>query len=252
MKLEFEEYRAREIVNVHKHVDGPWFWGKYTAHPYIGCRSGCEFCYLRGPRYRGNQDPDKFDTHIRVKINAIELLKKEIAKLKKDVISVGDWQQPAESRYRLSRKMLELVNQFNFPLFIVERSPLLLRDLDLLKEINVKSWVGVQYSVSNLDQKLKQLFEPHSPGVGRRLKAIEKLTLSGIAAGAALMPIIPIIGDERTQLEETIRAIKDHGGRFVVAGGITMDGMQAERTLERPKDTIQNWLTSGWNSLAQI
>ena len=48
MNLKFQEYNARKIVNVHKHVDGPWFWGKYTAHPYVGCRSGCDFCYLRG------------------------------------------------------------------------------------------------------------------------------------------------------------------------------------------------------------
>jgi DNA repair photolyase len=49
MKLEFHEYQVRKIVNIHKHVDGPWFWGKYTAHPYVGCRSGCEFCYERKP-----------------------------------------------------------------------------------------------------------------------------------------------------------------------------------------------------------
>ena len=106
MKLAFQEYKARKIVNVHKHVDGPWFWGKYTAHPYLGCRSGCEFCYLRGSRYLGRRDPETFDSLIKVKINAVELLQKELPKLEYETISCGDWQQPAEERYRLSRGML--------------------------------------------------------------------------------------------------------------------------------------------------
>jgi DNA repair photolyase len=232
LKLEFEEYSPRKIVNTHKHVDGPWFWGKYTAHPYIGCRSGCEFCYLRGNRYLDNNDPDTFDTHIRVKINAVELLKKELPKLQKDVISVGDWQQPAESRYMLSRKMLEVVNDYQFPVFIVERSPLLLRDIDLLSEINRKSWVGVQYSMSSVDPVLKHAFEPRSPGVKRRLMAIEELAKAGITAGIAFMPILPLFSDDRIHLEDAIKAVKDHGGAFVVAGGLTMDGVQAEITLE--------------------
>jgi DNA repair photolyase len=231
MKLEFQEYRARKIVNVHKHVDGPWFWGKYTAHPYVGCRSGCEFCYTRGSRYLGRRDPDTFDTLIQVKTNGVELLRKELAGLEYEVISCGDWQRPAEDHYRLSRGMLEVVRDLGFPLFIVERSPLLTRDLDLLVEINRQAWVGVAYSISNVDPVLKQAFEPRSPGVKRRLRAIETLANAGILVGANLMPIIPFVGDDEAHLEDAIRAIRDHGGSFVLAGGLTMDGVQAERSL---------------------
>lgn len=231
MELEYQEYRPRKIVNVHKHVDGPWFWGKYTAHPYVGCRSGCEFCYERGGRYLGRRDPASFDTLIGVKINAVELLKKELPQLADEVISVGDWQQPAESRYRLSRGMLEIVRQHGFPLFIVERSPLLLRDLDLLTEINADSWVGVVFSMSSVDPAVKRIFEPRSPGVKRRLQAMEQLAAAGIQVGASLMPIIPYVCDDETHLDESVRAIKHHGGTFVMAGGLTMDGVQAERTL---------------------
>ena len=99
MQLEFREYQARKIVNTHRHVDGPWFWGKYTAHPYVGCRSGCEFCYSRGGRYLGKRDPETFDTLIQVKINAVDLLRKELSRLAPEVISCGDWQQPAEDRF---------------------------------------------------------------------------------------------------------------------------------------------------------
>jgi DNA repair photolyase len=232
MNLEFHEYSPKKIVNVHRHVDGPWFWGKYTAHPYIGCRSGCEFCYLRGSRYLGRRDPEKFDTLIQVKINAVELLAKELQPLDVDVIAAGDWQQPAEDRYQLSRAMLEVVQQLGFPLFIVERSPLLARDLDLLVEINNQTWVGVVISISSLDARLKRSFEPQSAGVKRRLETMQELAEAGILVGTGLMPILPIVGDNEDQLEEVIHATVDYGGKFVLAGGLTMDGVQAQHTLQ--------------------
>ena len=245
MNLHFEEYKARKIINIHKHVDGPWFWGKYTAHPYIGCRSGCDFCYLRGSRYLGQKDPDSFDTHIKIKANAAELFSKEIQKLEKDIISVGDWQQPAEDRYRLSRKLLEIVLNHEFPLFIVERSPLLTRDLDLIKDINERSWVGIQYSISTLDEKLKRAFEPRSPGVKRRFEAISVFADAGISVGVAFMPIFPFVGDDKKHLEDVIRAAKDHGASFIVGGGLTMDGHQATRTLHAA-DSYDQTLGDKW------
>lgn len=248
MKLTFEEYRAKKIINVHKHVDGPWFWGKYTAHPYIGCRSGCEFCYLRGNRYLGPKNPDTFDTHIKVKTNSVELFAKEIQKLDKDIITTGDWQQPTEDRYFLSRKLLEIVLLHQFPLFIVERSPLLTRDLDLLTDINQKSWVGVQYSMSNVDPILKHAFEPRSPGLMRRLQSISQLAAVGIQVGAALMPILPIIGDDKKHLEDVVMAVKDHGGSFIVGGGLTMDGYQAARTFDAVDAFNQN-IGDQWRKL---
>ncbi|MCI0477062.1 MAG: hypothetical protein L0Y55_12505, partial [Anaerolineales bacterium] len=230
MNLEYREYRVKKIVNVYKHVDG-WFWNKYSAHPYIGCRCGCEFCYLRGARYLGKRDPETFDTLIQVKLNAVELLRKELARLPLDVINTGDWQQPAEEKYRLSRAMLEVVHEFQFPLLVIERSPFLLRDLDLLDAINKQTWVGVLLSFSYVDEKLKRAFEPHSPGIQRRLQMMAQLAQKNIRVGASFMPILPIVGDDEPHLDETIRAVKDHGGTFVLAAGLTMDGVQAEHTL---------------------
>jgi len=248
VKIEFQEYHARKIVNVHKHVDGPWFWGKYTAHPYVGCRSGCEFCYSRGSRYLGRRDPEAFDTLIGVKINAVELLRGELFGQEYETISVGDWQRPAEDRYRLSRGMLEVVRDLGFPLFIVERSPLLTRDLDLLVEIDERAWVGVVYSISSLDPTLKRAFEPRSPGVKLRLKAMERLASAGILVGVSMMPIFPFVGDDEAHLDELIRAAKDHGGTFVMAGGLTMDGVQAERTLEAAR-RFDPTLEARWREL---
>ncbi|MFN8457409.1 MAG: hypothetical protein U0401_22580 [Anaerolineae bacterium] len=230
MKLEFQEYQARKIINIHRHVD-PWFWNKYSAHPYIGCRSGCDFCYLRGGYYLGKSDPGTFDTLIQVKMNAAELLRRDMARLEPAVIACGDWQQPAEARYQLSRRMLEVVAEFGWPLFVVERSPLLTRDLDVLVEINRQAWVGAVFSLSNVDSSLKQTFEPRSPGIKRRLQAMERLAQAGILTGVSLMPIIPFVGDDEAHLTDAVRATHSHGGAFVLAGGLSMAGVQAERTI---------------------
>jgi DNA repair photolyase len=235
MNLEYHEYRAKKIVNTYKHVDA-WFWNKYSAHPYIGCRSGCAFCYLRGERYLGKRDPEKFDRFIQVKTNAVELLRNELARLQPDVINAGDWQQPAEQTYRLSRVMLEVVHEFQFPLLVIERSPFLLRDLDLLDAINRQTWVGVFLSFSNVDETLKRFFEPHSPSIKRRLQMMAQLAEKNIRVGASLMPILPIVGDTDLHIEETIRAVKDHGGTFVVGGSLTLDGVQAQHTLAAYKE----------------
>jgi len=231
MKLEYQEYQPRKIVNTHRHVDGPWYWNRYGAHPYVGCRSGCEFCYLRGGRYLGRRNPDTFDTLVQVKTNAAALLRRELSGQPSEIIACGDWQQPADERYRLSRAMLKVIWELRFPLFVVERSPLLLRDIDLLEAINARSWVGVVISFSNLDPALKRAFEPRSPGLKRRLETMEKLAQAGILVGASLMPIIPFAGDDEGHLSETVRATKEHGGKFVLAGGLTMAGAQAGRTL---------------------
>jgi DNA repair photolyase len=248
MKLEYREYQARKIVNVHKHVDGPWFWGKYTAHPYVGCRSGCEFCYSRGSRYLGRRDPATFDTLIQVKINAVELLREELPRLAREAIACGDWQRPAEDRYRLSRHMLEVVRDLEFPLLIFERSPLLTRDLDLLADISERAWAGVVFSISALDPALKRAFEPHSPGVMRRFRAMEQLANVGILVGTALMPVLPFVGDDEAHLEDVVRATKDHGGSFVLGGPLTMDGVQAERTLAAARE-LDPALEARWREL---
>lgn len=229
MNLEFQEYRARKIVNVHRHVDS-WFWNKYSAHPYVGCRSGCEFCYLRGNQYLGRRDPETFDTLIQVKTNAAELLRRELERLPPAVITCGDWQQPAEDRFGLSRAMLEILRQLGWPLFVVERSPLITRDVDLLTAIRQNSWAAVALSLSSVDARLKQAFEPRSPGLRRRWQTLETLARAGLIVGTTLMPVLPQLGDDAAGLAEVVQATRDHGGSFVLAGGLTMAGVQAERT----------------------
>jgi hypothetical protein len=127
--------------------------------------------------------------------------------------------------------MLQVVLDLGFPLYVNERSPLLARDLDLLADINESTWVGVAFSLSSVDPVLKRAFEPRSPGTRARLAAMRKVVDAGIVAGASLMPVLPVVGDDETHLDDAIRAVADHGGTFVLGGGLTMDGVQARRTL---------------------
>jgi DNA repair photolyase len=236
MKPQFEEYSPKKIVNRHKHVDGPWFWTRYSAKPYVGCAAGCPFCYLRSGVYLGKRDPRTFDTLIQVKRNAPDLLRKELPLLPKDIIMCGDWQQPAERKYKLSRRMLMVVWEQAFPLFALERSTLLTRDLDLLTAIDERSWAGVAFSLVGVDDRLRNAFEFRCPSIRARLKAMETIARAGLTVGTVLMPVIPFLADSESQLEAVVQATRDHGGSFVLAGGLTMGGAQSELTLRAALD----------------
>ena len=223
MGVEYRPYRSKRILNVHKHVDGGWFWDKYSAHPYVGCEHGCEFCYSRSRKYLQTGGPEDFSRIIKVKTNAPEQLIKELSKVPRDIIVTGDY-QPAEGKFKLSRKMLEVIRDLNFPVHIVERSPLVLRDLGILQEINKRSWACVSISITTLDEKLMRLFEPKAPTPRSRLRAMKKINEAGILTGTALMPVLPYLTDSDATFEEIVKSTAEHGGRYVLAGGgLTLD-----------------------------
>ena len=233
--VRYVPYQAKKIVNVHKHVDG-WYWNKYSAHPYIGCQHGCEYCYWRDEKYnmlarekdaQGLDDP--FSQYIKVKMNAAELLKRELSKIPKDVIVTGDY-QPAEVKFKLSRAMLEVCLELGFPVLINEKSPLLLRDLDLIRKIDDKSWACVLWSIARSSSKgYRKIFEPNAPTIESRFEAMRKFSEAGILTGTAFMPMLPFICDMEENLEAVVRETAKNGGAFILAGGLTMSGAQATR-----------------------
>lgn len=218
------KYKPKKILNVHKHLDGGWYWTKYSAHPYLGCEFGCEYCYGRDKHYCPYEHIEDFDKLIKIKENAAELLRKELKNKPKELISVGEW-QPAEAKYKLARQMLEVCLDLGFPVFVLEKSPLILRDLDLLKKINKKAGVISGFSMmTTKDDETHKIFEPKAPPVKARFEAMKKLADAGLMTGTHLMPILPFIYDDEENLEAVVKTTKKYGGQYVLASSLTLWG----------------------------
>lgn len=227
-RVEFVPYRPRTILNKHKRPDH-WFWTRYTAHPYKGCQHGCEFCYCREKKYAPHEDPNDFAYRIMVKENAPELLRRALSRVPVGQVGTGDY-QPLERKFQLSRKMLEVCYDLGFPVFVLERSPLVLRDLDLLQAIAERATAVVAFSiVSTPDSRNDHLvrhMERLAPPASKRFAAMEEIARAGILTGTCMMPILPDLCDDDANLQYVVRWTADHGGKFVLAGTLTLSDQQ--------------------------
>ena len=221
------EYRPKKVLNVYKHCDGGWYWNRYSANPYVGCEYGCEYCYYRARRYF-RQEWEFYEV-IKVKVNAPLLLSRELKRVERDIIMLG-YYQPVEAKYGLIRKMLEVCADLGFPVHMNEKSDLILKDLDLLKEINEKSWACVTFSIISLREDLR-FWEPRAPPPWRRLEAMKEISRAGIKTGAALIPILPFVYDDEENLKEVVKETKQHGGSYVIGGSLTLGSPLTEHYL---------------------
>ena len=229
-RVEFESYRPRTILNKHKRPDH-WFWTRYTAYPYKGCQHRCFFCYCRERRYCPFEDLNDFGYVIQVKENAPDLLRRALSRAPVDLIGTGDY-QPAERKYELSRRMLEVCLELGFPVFVLERSPLVLQDLDLLQDIDEKAVTVVAFSIISTPDspgydRVKEM-ECLAPPVEKRFAAMEQLARAGILTGTCMMPILPKLCDDDANLQYVVRWTAEHGGQFVLGGGLTMADQQRD------------------------
>jgi DNA repair photolyase len=226
----FLPYRPRTILNKGKRADH-WFWTRYSAYPYLGCQHGCEFCYCRERKYAPHHDPLDFAYVIRVKENAPLLLRQALSRAPVDVIGLGDY-QPAERKFGLTRQMLEVCVDLGFPAFILSRSPLVVRDMDLLQALRERAAVTVAFSLISAPGSPSYArvceMEHLAPPAARRLAAMEQLARAGIPVGACCMPILPGLCDTDANLEAIVRQVAAHGGSFVIAGGLTLADQQRD------------------------
>jgi len=252
--VNFISYRPKTILNTHRHPDH-WFWSKYTAHAYTGCQHGCVFCYTREEKYSPYDTPDEFSRTIKVKENAPELLRKALSRKPVDLVFTCDY-QPAERKFGLSRQLLEVCRDLGFPVFILERSPLVTRDLDLLSEINAKAPSVVAFSIISTpdspNHATAKRMENLAPRVESRFAAMKKIADAGILTGACFMPILPGICDDDANLEAVVRWTAEHGGKFILAGGLTLADQQKDyffRILQAEfpdlVESYQRWYPAG-------
>jgi DNA repair photolyase len=229
-RVMFVPYKPKTILNKGKRADH-WFWTRYSAYPYIGCQHGCEFCYCREQKYSPYDDPNDFAYVIKIKENAPELLRRALRKAPLDPVFTGDY-QPAERKFEMSRRMLEVCHEMGFPVFVLERNPLILRDLDLIKSIHEKARAVVAFSIiSTPDSKKYERvcqMEHLAPPSKKRFAAMEKIAAAGIPVGVCMMPILPGLCDDAVNIEAVVRWTADHGGTFVLPSGLTLSDQQKD------------------------
>ncbi len=162
----------------------------YVINPYTGCQHACSYCYARFmKRYSGHAEP--WGQFVDVKVTAPDLLRREVTRKRPDrvwVSGVCDPYQPIEAQYRLTRQCLEILVENKWPVTIQTRSPLVLRDLDLLQK---GTDFEVGFSVTTADDCIRKLFEPNAPSIPARIRALDELHKAGIRTFAMLAPILP-------------------------------------------------------------
>jgi len=162
----------------------------YVINPYVGCHHNCTYCYARFmKRFTGHREP--WGQFVDAKVNAPDLLRKEVARRKKGTVWVSgvcDPYQPLEGRYKLTRQCLEILAENDWSVVVQTRSPLALRDLDILKK-GKDFEVGM--SVTTADDGIRRLFEPNAPPIRERIRALDELHRAGIRTYAMIAPMLP-------------------------------------------------------------
>ncbi len=232
-----EKIQVKSILNRHKLRD-TWFLENYTLNPYLGCSFDCIYCYVHGSKYG-----EHVTNHLKVKANALEVLYRQLKNRAKNreygIIALGSATDPylyLEEELKLTQELLRIIHRFHFPLNIMTKSRLILRDMDILKKIDKNARLPddlqrklgrgliISFSFSTMNHKLARIFEPAAPTPKERLQTMKKLADEGFKVGACLMPVLPFLSDTPEQLSYMIQSVKEHGGSFVLVGGLTLFG----------------------------
>jgi DNA repair photolyase len=230
------EYRLEPCKSALNPVRGMPF--RWSLNPYMGCVHRCTFCYVRNFEQRADRPADDgYGRSIRVKTNVAEVLRRELARpsWEHEPVALGtatDPYQPAEGRFRLTRACLEELTRAHNPFSIVTRGPLVVRDVDVLREASARAEVSVHFSVPTLDEKVWRTTEPGTAPPRSRLEAVRRLSEAGIDVGVGMAPILPGLSDRPDQLEEVVRAARAAGARGIWASVVHLRPAVREHFLE--------------------
>jgi DNA repair photolyase len=224
LETRFHEVRTKSAINrVPAASRVPFEW---TVNPYRGCAHACTFCFARPTHeYLDFNAGRDFEKEIIVKVNVPEVLRAELARPSwgGHHIAMGtntDPYQWVEGRYKLMRGIWEAMRDFSNPCSILTKSPLLLRDADLLCQIAERTHVSACFSVPTLDEKVWRQTEPHTPNPRARLEAVGELNRLGIPTGILIAPLMPGINDAPEQVEKIVALATEAGAVHI--GGITL------------------------------
>jgi DNA repair photolyase len=216
VRAEYREEPCRSALNK---VSGMSF--KWSLNPYTGCVHRCTFCFVRAFEKRADRPfDDRYGTSIRVKTNLVEILRRELARPRwaHEHVVIGtatDPYQPAEGRYRLTRRSIEALTEVRNPLSIITRGPLIVRDVDVLVEAARRAAVSVTFSVPTLDPEILAKTEPGTAPPRQRLRALSALVDAGIEASVGMAPILPGLSDRPELLADVVKAARDAGATSI-------------------------------------
>ncbi|MFS8665253.1 MAG: radical SAM protein [Limnochordales bacterium] len=225
------EIQCKSLLN---RVDAPSMGFCWSVNPYRGCAHACVYCYARRYHEYLELGPGKdFEQQILVKVNAVEVLRRELARRSwnRELVAIGtavDPYQPAEGRYRLTRGILEALADYATPASVVTKNSMILRDLDVLQRLAQGPGVTVAFSITTLNAAVARRIEPDTPPPLQRLRVMQRLVEAGVRAGVLIAPILPGLTDDAHSLNAVIRAARDHGASFVSAGVLRLQGSVKE------------------------
>ena len=208
-----EFVKAKTILT--KVKDGSeWYGVDYNMNLYRGCSHGCIYCDSRSDCYH----IDNFDI-VKGKEDMLHILENELSKKRlKGVIGIGamsDTYNPMEIKYQQTRGALKLISKHGFGVSIDTKSDLILRDIDLLKEINSKNNVIVKFTITTPDDNLSKIIEPNVCESSKRFEAIKKLSDNGIFAGIMMNPVLPFITDKEEDIKKLVKLANEYGTKFI-------------------------------------
>jgi DNA repair photolyase len=220
MGINFYEVHARSALNhVPKQSRMPFRW---TINPYRGCTHACSYCFARPSHtYLDFNAREDFERQIVVKVNAPELLRAELAKRswKGEHVALGtntDPYQWVEGRYRLMEGIWEAMRDVANPCSILTKSPLLLRDIDVMKELNEQTEFSAALSIPTLEEDAWRRTEPHTPHPCKRMEAVAQLSGAGIPTSVLIGPIIPGVNDAPEQIAKILELAGEAGASNVI------------------------------------
>ena len=227
-----EFIKSKTILSKVKYGD-TWYGVDYNMNLYRGCSHGCIYCDSRSNCYH----IDNFDVP-KGKENALIILEKELStKKEKGVVGIGsmsDTYNPQEFKYEITRDALKLLAKYNFGVSIDTKSDLILRDLDLLKEINKKNSVIVKFTITTPNDELSKIIEPHVCLSSKRFQAIKTLTDNGIFTGIMMNPVLPFITDNIDDIKKLVKLAHESGAKFIQTFmGVTLRENQRDYYYEK-------------------
>lgn len=219
------EEHAKTLVNK---VDSPDVGMYYSMNPYQGCEHGCTYCYARNAHeYWGYSAGIDFEQKIIVKKNAPALLEQFLLHPKWECLPISlsgntDCYQPAEQKFKITRKLLEVCKRFKQPVTIITKNASILKDADLLAEMAAQNLVGVMMTITTFQEPLRRIMEPRTTTAAQRLKVIEQLSSMGVPTGVMMGPVIPGLNDH--EMKNILESAANAGAGIAAYTFIRLNG----------------------------